>query len=170
MTTQHLTLDGYLQESPRLSTAPDGHTVLRWRLLLPLADDQGDYSLITCLLPDPRLGDDDSDGAHYAAAYPAGTYVQVTGHLHLPTPDEPQLLLVAAGLATVEDPADEPMPASATVHQVLPYGPYICASVTTPADGTWWHLWDRGGRFIGQARDIDLLGGVIATYQAGASD
>ena len=160
MDTQHLTLDGYLHATPRLTTTPDGLPVLRWGLLLPTTDDQGDYSLITCLLADPHLEAD-----ILADAYPAGAYVQVTGQLLLPQPGQPQLLLVAVDLAPVDDPEDDPMPEAATVHQVMPFGPYTAASATT-GSATWWHLWDAAGRYVGQASDPDLLGHVIARHQA----
>ena len=164
MDTLPVTLDGYLQEAPRYTVDPQGLAVLRWRLLLPVTDDQGDYSLVTCLMTDPHLDPD-----AMADAYPAGTYVQVTGELHLPGPGQPQLLLVAADLAPVDDPATEPMPTTVTVHQVLPVGPYTAASTTTDT-GTWWHLWDRAGRYAGQANDPGLLSEVIARHHAAHGD
>ncbi|MGW3077857.1 hypothetical protein [Kitasatospora sp. NPDC001132] len=150
------TVTGYLHEAPRL-TAPHGPALLRWRLLLPTTE-AGDYSLLTCMLPDPHH---DLDETTVRDAYPAGTYVEVTGYLLTPTPDQPLLLLVAHDLAPVDDPQDEPMPTTAVVRDLAPYGPYQSAAVTTPDGATWWHLWDATGHWIGHTTDPALLDHVI---------
>ncbi|MFF2123457.1 hypothetical protein ACFVXH_39635 [Kitasatospora sp. NPDC058184] len=160
------TVVGYLHEAPRLTTL-HGSAILRWVLVLPAEGSPGGYSLLTCMLPDPHR---DLDETTLHDAYPAGTYVQVTGHLLTPTPDQPLLLLVAGDLAPAGDPQDEPMPTDATVHDLAPYGPYQSAAVTTPDGVTRRHLWDTAGRWIGHTTDPALLTPAVTRHQPTVGD